>query len=297
MCGGGTDVKVIPSCMPENDVDFCSRYHKNCGTYAAQDNCGQPRTVQSCGVCSDGNACSDINICSKDGCTPPTDAELCTQKGWNCGTALSTFDSCGNRRDGLTCGNGTNCGAGQGCDANTHKCTTGVCVITIADFCKAQGNATCGTITAADACGATRTASCGSCNANQNCTPSHQCADCESDAEFCSRVRLSCGTYTGAKNCGLQVTVNCGTCEAGTCQNNQCAIAGCTQTDTQYSDWLNFNCGSVSHADKCGNARALDCGAVKGPCTANQVCTNNVCTANTLRTIGSGKIGSCKLGK
>ena len=266
MCGGGTDVKVIPSCMPENDVDFCSRYHKNCGTYAAQDNCGQPRTVKSCGVCADGTACSAINICSKDGCTPPTDAELCTQKGWNCGTALSTFDSCGNRRDGITCGNGTNCGAGQGCDANTHKCTTGVCVITIADFCKAQGNATCGTITAVDACGATRTESCGSCNTIQNCNGAHQCVDCESDQAFCDRLKLKCGPYDGTKDCGLDGSVDCGSCTTGTCQSNQCVSVCTRETDTQFCDRLVKNCATVTAPDNCGNSYTVDCGVIKGPC-------------------------------
>ena len=77
-----------------------------------------------------------MNICSKDGGAPPTDAEICTQKQWDCGVGITTYDSCENRRDGIQC-----------------------------------GNATCGVVTGQDPCTtatAGRTENCGSCNANQN---------------------------------------------------------------------------------------------------------------------------------
>jgi hypothetical protein len=45
---GNTDA----ACVPETDQQMCTRLVKNCNAFTGTDNCGQPRSITSCGTCA-----------------------------------------------------------------------------------------------------------------------------------------------------------------------------------------------------------------------------------------------------
>jgi hypothetical protein len=91
-------------CVPEDDVAFCTRLGKNCGTVNANDNCGTRRTVVSCCVCSSYyESCGGGRLANVCGCTPESDWAFCTRLGRTCGPATGT-DSCGLSRSVGSCG-------------------------------------------------------------------------------------------------------------------------------------------------------------------------------------------------
>ena len=53
------------TCVPETDVDMCFRLGKNCDAISERDNCGQPRSITSCGVCRGAEVCGATvpNVC------------------------------------------------------------------------------------------------------------------------------------------------------------------------------------------------------------------------------------------
>ena len=89
-----------PACTPETDSEFCDRNNRDCGTYTAEDNCGNTRTVD-CGSCGSGEVCEN-GICVSD-CVP----ETCSSLGYNCGTHN---DGCGGT---ISCGS---CSSGESCE-------------------------------------------------------------------------------------------------------------------------------------------------------------------------------------
>jgi hypothetical protein len=121
------------------------------------DSCGFERTIESCGTCGDGEACTD-GACV---CVPETDAELCADAGFVCGE-LTIVDACGFDRTVVSCGG---CGTGTTCEE-------GACVVLAqsdAELCQDVG-ATCGAILAEDATGEVRrVASCGTCGLGEVC--------------------------------------------------------------------------------------------------------------------------------
>jgi peptidoglycan/xylan/chitin deacetylase (PgdA/CDA1 family) len=54
---------AVTTCTPESNTAFCSRLGKNCGTVSGTDNCGDPRTVTSCGTCTSPQVCGASNVC------------------------------------------------------------------------------------------------------------------------------------------------------------------------------------------------------------------------------------------
>ncbi len=121
--GSDATVDAAP-CLPEGDLAFCARLGKNCGTVVASDNCGVPRTVASCGVCTSyyescGGAWVD-NVC---GCTPESDWSFCTRLGRTCG-ALAGTDNCGLPRAVGACGGACSVDAGPP-DAGISDASTG----------------------------------------------------------------------------------------------------------------------------------------------------------------------------
>lgn len=58
------DLTIIPECVSETNIQFCSRLGKTCDSVTANDNCGVSRTV-NCGTCGTGYTCSVGNcICT-----------------------------------------------------------------------------------------------------------------------------------------------------------------------------------------------------------------------------------------
>lgn len=84
-CSGGGVANVCGSgsvCTAESDVAFCRRLNKSCGELVAQDNCGTPRTVASCGDCVSAAPCTPQNVCGGapiSGCKSTLSGSLSTQ--------------------------------------------------------------------------------------------------------------------------------------------------------------------------------------------------------------------------
>jgi formylglycine-generating enzyme required for sulfatase activity len=110
----------VCGCTPETDAAFCTHYGAQCGAKSGVDNCGQNRTVSSCGTCAGtgetcgGGAQPAANVC---GCTTETDAQFCARLGAECGQKSGT-DNCGQSRTVTSCGtcaNGGTCSAQGSC--------------------------------------------------------------------------------------------------------------------------------------------------------------------------------------
>jgi len=278
-CGPVTaNVCGTSACTAETDGTFCTRLGKDCGSVIGTDNCGQPRSVGSCGTCTLPQSCDGggaVNVC---GCASETDAAFCSRLGKNCG-GVNGADNCGTTRTVNSCGTCTSlntCGGGAapsvcGCTAEND-----------ATFCTRLGK-NCGAVTANDNCGASRTvAPCGTCASPQTCDASNVCAcAAERDTAFCSRLGKSCGSVTAPDNCGTSRTVgSCGTCTAPqTCGSGTANVCGCAaETDATFCSRLGKDCGLVSAADNCGNTRTgIDCGTCTGVNTCSGSGTPNVC--------------------
>ncbi len=104
------------TCSQQSDASLCAAYGATCGSISASDNCGNYRTVNSCGSCGAGQICAN-HTCGavSQTCTPKNNAALCA--GWICGS--KTVDNGCGAQVSITCGA---CGTGYSCSA------TGSCV-------------------------------------------------------------------------------------------------------------------------------------------------------------------------
>jgi len=58
-------VAVQSACVPESNATFCARMSATCGAKSGTDNCGNARSVASCGRCSAPKSCTGYNTCSE----------------------------------------------------------------------------------------------------------------------------------------------------------------------------------------------------------------------------------------
>jgi hypothetical protein len=111
--GGGGFPTLCGECSPEDDVTFCVRQGKTCGTVTAADSCWVTRSVV-CGTCSTGSCGGggNPNVCGDSGtCSPEPDEALCARFGRSCGT-ITALDNCGQARGGASCGPACDCSDG-----------------------------------------------------------------------------------------------------------------------------------------------------------------------------------------
>jgi hypothetical protein len=107
----GGDQQAVVGCVGETDRELCVRENKTCGTFSANDNCGDWRTVDDCSFgagCASPQVCGACHRC----CTEETDEEFCARLGLNCGNTYLQ-DSCSRVRPTASCGtcsNGETCG-------------------------------------------------------------------------------------------------------------------------------------------------------------------------------------------
>jgi hypothetical protein len=286
-CGGGGTPNVC-GCTPETDAELCARLYKNCGTLAANDNCGASRSITSCGTCTGvGVSCGGggtQNVCA---CNGESDAEFCSRLGKNCGLVTAN-DKCGTERTVVSCGtcSGTGVTCGGGATANVCGCTPE----TDAELCSRLGK-NCGTFAANDNCGASRSVtSCGTCSGmGETCgggsTPVPNVCGCtpEIDTAFCQRLGKNCDPLTANDNCGMpRTSASCGTCSGTgvTCGGGGTTnVCGCLpETDAALCLRLTKNCGSLTANDNCGASRTVtSCGTCTSPNTCNGGGTANVC--------------------
>lgn len=116
-CGAGGAPNRC-GCNPESDAALCARSGKDCGLFAAQDNCGAAR-VADCGACTAGATCGQgtPNVCGS--CSAPeSDAAVCARYRYVCGSLTGT-DSCGAPRT-VSCG--APCTGGLACVGGTCGC-------------------------------------------------------------------------------------------------------------------------------------------------------------------------------
>ncbi|MGI5865588.1 MAG: WD40/YVTN/BNR-like repeat-containing protein, partial [Myxococcales bacterium] len=63
VCGGEGEANVC-GCVSHSDAEFCAWHRANCGSLSANDNCGRPRSVASCGTCTNPNDTCTQNVCT-----------------------------------------------------------------------------------------------------------------------------------------------------------------------------------------------------------------------------------------
>ncbi len=268
-CTGGDQCDELTNtckpCDPESDAEFCGRLGIACGPYTGTDNCGDPRTVTSCGACTGtGEECGTgdpipANTCE---CITETTPAFCSRVGSSCGLTTAP-DNCGVSTS-RSCGT---CGSGKMCSNNACVCAPE----TDLDFCT-RLNA-CGETTATDNCGDQRTVTCPMCS-DGNCVQG-VCETCvpQTRGQFCTAQSVQCGMASGTDNCGDPRTEQCGNCggdpSAAVCNSGTC----CTlQTDASFCQDEAAECGAVSGTDNCGVSRDVtSCGT----CGTNEVCNGN----------------------
>lgn len=98
-------------CMSENDLAFCQRLGKNCGSVTDFDSCGNSRVVANCGTCTLPLICNGGGIANICGCE--MDAAFCSRLGKNC-DAFTGTDNCGQPRTANcgSCNKSQICGGG-----------------------------------------------------------------------------------------------------------------------------------------------------------------------------------------
>ena len=190
-CGGcGADEVCDTSmcCQRASVANFCAG--RECGEYTAIE-CGVSRT-EPCGDCPTNYTCNAMTHqceCSE------SEAELCQQEGFTCGT-FDTMDKCGVARTGVACGM---CSGGQVCDMNA--CCDQA---SVTDFCDGR---VCGMFTAPE-CGIMRTENCGMCSGGGICLSDNSCCQPWSDNELCTEEGAECGPITATDNCGQMRSVS-----------------------------------------------------------------------------------------
>jgi hypothetical protein len=236
--GTNTCSAGVCACASETNSAFCQRAGATCGAVSGTDLCGNPKSVANCGNCPLNSTCGGTGTPNTCGCTPQSDAALCTSRGKECGSLTAT-DNCGVTRTATcpgTCTAPSSCGGGG--LSNVCGCTSE----TSPQFCQRLGK-TCGTVTANDNCGVSRTTSCGSCFSPQTCGGSGVPNTCgcgaETDAQFCARAGKNCGTWTGVDNCNQSRGANCGMCAAFT----TCGGGGTTNVCGGRSEPMQPVCG------------------------------------------------------
>ena len=278
----------VSSCVPETNTAFCTRLGKNCGSVTANDNCGNSRTVASCGSCPTGYTCV-LGTC-RSSCT-----DTCSSLGYNCGTQT-------------VCGVSTNC---RSCPTG-YTCVLGTCRSSCTDTCSSLGF-NCGIQTV---CGVST--NCGSCNDYNGCTidscsngvctysttiPTAACNDnniCTTD----SCVSTGSTSYTCSFNpisncCRFGYNIECN--DNDPCTTNICSGAGgtcsypsvgCTNGDGCCPSGCNLgddnDCKVCTDSSQCSDNNACTTDTCSSGvcsntpyniCNDGNVCTTDICTA------------------
>ncbi len=167
-------------------------------------------------------ACVGGRCVAKELCNPEPDADLCRERGRNCGN-LEVVDNCGTSKT-VACGT---CAPPLTCGGSGSPNVCGCAPESDAALCSRLGK-DCGTSTTFDNCGQQRALSCGTCTVPKTCggggtpnvcgcTPTTcqaQGKDCGSVPDGCGSS-LACGTCIAVKSCGGDGRPNvCGCCSA-----------------------------------------------------------------------------------
>lgn len=204
-------------CTPIDDATLCQRAGYTCGPLTATENCGQTRSVPSCGTCT---TCA--SECVQGACKPKHNVSS------KCDPAtgdLYWYDSCDNR-DTIK----------EDC-VPPAICTSNACCTPSVKSTLCQGK--CGTLYAG--CGVSY--DCGGCDNGQTCDANHNCSCpsavwcgakcCPSDqvcnpntTQCCTKVKQTdaCQGKCGQVSDGCGSTYTCNGCPNGNydCVNNVC---------------------------------------------------------------------------
>lgn len=230
-----------PACVPETDVNFCSRNVKNCGLYSNFDNCGVVRSP-NCGACVAPMTCTS-GTCSVAACVPEDRDTFCARYGKNCGS-YTNLDNCGVMQT-FNCA--SVCGKGDMCTNNVCVPTCKTCA-DIPNACGVYDNGcgavlNCGTCTNGNVCSNLMGPGTCSCPA-----PNHTCgANCvANDANSCGATCKDCmagvmnassTVCSGGNACSYICNPGFLTCPGGigcavnyNTDNNNCGFCGNTCT-------------------------------------------------------------------
>ncbi len=232
------------ACTPENDVTFCRRVAKTCGSVVDFDNCGNSRVVPSCGSCGPGSTCSASNVC------------IC-QSGFNFCQGQCRAE------DAAMCG--ASCAVCPAPPGGTAQCLSGVC----------QSNCPSGSHLCGSSCVSnTSTTSCGN-----GCTPcpvpSNGLATCDG---------LSCGVSCngGFHQCSGQCVSSAAVTSCGAsctpCQAPANATPSCNGTSCGFSCNAGFHlCGGACVPDTSTSACGASCQTCTAPSGASPTCSAGTC--------------------
>jgi len=212
------DAGAEDACVAETDEAMCARLEYVCGTLSGDDNCGKARVVDVCGTtaCPEFTTCGGAGVLGACGCSPETDAELCTAAVAECGP-LNAVDRCGEARVVASCGDeATVCEAAETCGGAGELGVCG-CLETDAEMCARVGYI-CGELVGVDKCGVARTVgSCGDeavvCAEFGTCGGAGVAGECgctpKTDVQLCAENNYLCGILETVDNCGTARTVRC----------------------------------------------------------------------------------------
>ncbi|HYV49814.1 MAG TPA: kelch repeat-containing protein [Myxococcaceae bacterium] len=129
-CGGG-GIPNACGCTGETDPELCALLGQNCDPATTTDRCGVFRSIASCGSCSFPQTCGGGGTAGVCGCTPESDASLCSRYSRACGP-LTGLDNCFQTRTISNCGT---CSSPESCQNGTCRCVSN---------CPAEGVRQCG---------------------------------------------------------------------------------------------------------------------------------------------------------
>lgn len=284
------DIGPDAPCVPETNSELCLANALECGSASVQDRCGNLVEVD-CGMCPQGEACSDANQCD---CEPHDVMEFCEANQADCGT-VTAMDNCGVTRT-EDCGQ---CDAGISCGEEMDNVCGCPCLID--GECVPEGQH------APDdpclVCDPDNNSAAWSIDEGNTCDDADRCT--ESDACTAS------GECTGTtKDCsGLDGACTVGVCDQGTgvCEaTNKPDDTACTPDglDCTADVCQTGVCRHPIMADACLiNGTCRDMGDTDGPCqrceptqdqrnwtiAVGEVCTTDAldCTTQTCSATGS----------
>ena len=169
-CGGSGTANVCETvCAAETDAALCSRLVKTCGSVVdGTDNCGNSRSVLSCGSCAASQSCNNQQCVSTNTCWS---GDTCD----NCPNLNGTSDTCYAPESCIASSisvSGTSVAGGVYCDGDSWTiCCDLACVPeTDAVFCQRLNSSSCTALTALDNCGKSRdVSSCATCQDTEKC--------------------------------------------------------------------------------------------------------------------------------
>jgi hypothetical protein len=275
-------VVATTTCTVETNAAFCSRLAKNCGAVSGTDNCGNARTVSSCGTCGFGQTCIS-NVCSADQSNMFTNPSFASgTTGWTTyfypGAGTLSADATG--QDGSASAKisiPSTYGGNVDWHAQVYQARTanGGAYTMSLSFQKTEGTSKRITAFCEEEGGAYTV------YGSQQCTNSSGWTSCTVSCTPPNGKLTKFGISAAWDN--VDVRLDSFTLVAGAAAPPP---PSCTpESDAAFCSRLAKNCGSVTGTDNCGASRTVSsCGSCASPQTCGGGGTANVCGSSASAT-------------